>query len=128
MVRPKSSPKKMVTYTPTPKPPKNAPGAPARREAEDYARTNLVISRRAFQGVMDDIVSKISGERKIDIEYSPLALHATQQAVERFVTDLLIEANYIAELRTEGGKYQGEEGVIRKSDIHIAQRMLVREM
>jgi histone H3/H4 len=122
MVRVKSTPERHAFSTPV-KSIKNSPGQYAPRKARDYIRKNLVINRGVFQGIVKEVALKIAAEKKVEIHYTPVALHATQNALEEFLTDLLVEAAYIANIRR---KHVGQEQQIIKGDINVARRMIMK--
>lgn len=118
MAREKATP----IQTPPVKKPKLEPGAYAPRKQSDYVRSNLCIDKRAFQRIVQEISIKVGHEKDMDIRYTELALMATQEATEAFISELLVEASYIASIRKR------KDNKINMSDLAVARRMLLKEL
>lgn len=118
MARTKNTPRKASQEKTKPK--KNAPGECAPRKASDYVRSTLILDKRVFKEIVQDLSIKVGHDKDMDIKYTSLALMATQEATEHFITSLLVEASYIAALR--------KDTEISRNDIAVARRMLLREL
>lgn len=88
---------------------------------KDYQRMSRTsIPKGIFQEVMRELVTRFNRVKGETFRYNSLALQATQEAAEQFMTVIFAEASMLA-------KIDGRMVVDRK-DILLARRMIVGEM
>lgn len=88
---------------------------------KDYQRmTRTTIPKGIFQDIMRELVMELNKKRGEKYRYNSLALLATQEAAEQFMTVLFHEA---AELAKMDGR-----AVVDRKDILLARRMVVGEI
>lgn len=103
------------------------PGKPTRRRNEHRTNERTTrgvtgqlapaarIPRCTFQLIMKELVANYNQRSGTNFTYQSVAIHATQQAAEQFLSDLFMEAATVASIR--GSR------IIERRDILIAQRM-----